>query len=428
MKWRIRGLTAVADPIRLPGDKSITHRALLIGALAAGDTRIRGASWSDDCRSSLTCLAALGVRHEFSRSGSLIVHGSGGTLRPAFLLDCGNSGTTMRLLAGILAGQPFRSRLDGDQSLRARPMERIAVPLRAMGARVATADGRPPLVVDGGGLHGIDWHTEVASAQVKSAILLAALSADGPTTVHEPAQSRDHTERLLAAAGARIRTGLCVATLVPAGPLSALDVAIPFDFSAAAYWLAAAIAVDGSSVTLAGVGLNPTRIGLLDALQRMGGACALSDVRSAGGEPVGVVSARSSDLVGITVGGAEIPRLIDELPVLAVLATAARGQTIIRDAAELRVKESDRIEAMTTGLRRFGADIQALPDGWLINGPTRLTAAQVDCKGDHRVAMALAVAALMAEGISEIVGVETVSVSDPLFAANLAACGALADS
>ncbi|HVH30179.1 MAG TPA: 3-phosphoshikimate 1-carboxyvinyltransferase, partial [bacterium] len=348
----------LAGRIRVSGDKSISHRAVIIGALARGDTVIYNFLHADDCLRTVGCLRALGVEVD-DRSDRVIVHGRGPQWRaPSAVLDAGNSGTTMRLLTGILAAQPFASEITGDASLRLRPMDRVIAPLAQMGARiVAEGSGRfPPLHISGGPLRGITYMLPVASAQVKSAVLLAGLLAEGTTSVVELTQSRDHTERMLEWFGAKITRESLVVHLTP-GPLAARTVVVPGDISSAAFFLAAAAALPGSELTVEDLGLNPTRTGVLDVLQAMGADIVIERTAEAGGEPVGRVTVRGGPLRGIRIGGALIPRLIDELPILCVAATAGRGTTIISDAAELRVKESDRIGSLTQGLRALGGEV-----------------------------------------------------------------------
>jgi 3-phosphoshikimate 1-carboxyvinyltransferase len=405
----------LAGRIRVSGDKSISHRGALIGALARGDTVIHNFLRADDCLHTLTCLQAMGVDVD-DRGDRVVVHGRGPQWRaPSAVLDAGNSGTTMRLLAGILAAQPFGSEITGDASLRMRPMDRVIAPLAQMGADiVAEGGGRfPPLRISGAPLRGITYTLPVASAQVKSAVLLAGLLAEGPTSIVELTQSRDHTERMLEWFGAKITRESLVVHLTP-GPLSARAVVVPGDISSAAFLLAAAAALPGSELTVEDVGLNPTRTGVLDVLEAMGADLLMEQTAEAGGEPVGRVTVRGGPLRGIRIGGALIPRLIDELPVLCVAATVATGTTIITDAAELRVKESDRIGALTRGLRALGGEVQERPDGMEIHG-SRLRGGRVDAGGDHRMAMAFAIAGLLARGPVVVEGAEAITVSFPEF-------------
>jgi len=396
--------------VRVPGDKSISHRALLLGALAEGACHVSGFLPAGDCLATLTCLRAMGVEIEIPVPGpstsqrgaeptTLVIHGRGlcGLREPAAPLDCARSGTTMRLLAGILAGQSFPSTLTGDPQLLRRPMRRIVEPLRRMGAEIADADGHAPLSIRGRALHGRDHTLAVASAQVKSALLLAGLYADGPTTVRQPGPARDHTERMLAAMGAAIETEDLTVTLNPSSSLSPLPIRVPGDISSAAFPLVAAALLPGSEITVEEVGVNPTRTGLLDVLQTMGADIAVGNERQQRSEPVADVTIRASDLRGVEVGGDTVVRMIDEFPVLAVAATQVHGITVVRDAAELRVKETDRIAAIVVELRALGARIDPLPDGFIVEGPTPLHGATVDSHGDHRLAMALTVAGLIAE-------------------------------
>ena len=411
---RLRGTIAV------PGDKSITHRALLCNAVAAGDAAVEGFLDAADTRSTLEAVRALGVAVEERGGGRLLVRGRGrvGLREPQDVLDCGNSGTTMRLLGGLLAGFPFFSVLSGDGSLRRRPMGRIAAPLRSLGARVAGRGGGalPPLAIEGGALSGGRFETPVASAQVKSALLLAGLAADGPVTVVQPARSRDHTERLLRAMGADVAAeGAAVTLTPPAGDLAPAAVRVPGDVSAAAAWIVAATLHPDADLLLTGVGLNPTRTGALDALRAMGADIEELDPRDAGGEPVADLRVRSAALRGVRVGGELTPRAIDELPLLALAGALAEGETRIEDAAELRVKESDRVAATAAALRALGAEVEERADGLAVGGGARLRGAAVEAAGDHRLAMLGAVAGLVAEGETTIAGAGAVAISYPDF-------------
>ncbi|MFQ6100892.1 MAG: 3-phosphoshikimate 1-carboxyvinyltransferase [Anaerolineae bacterium] len=413
--------------MRVPGDKSISHRALLLGALAEGASRISGFLPSDDCLATLDCLRALGVEIETHDGTTLTVHGRGlrGLRAPAAPLDCVRSGTTMRLLAGILAGHPFESKLTGDLQLLGRPMRRIVEPLRRMGAEIEDTDGRAPLTIRGRPLRGRDHALAVASAQVKSALLLAGLYAKGSTTVRQPGPARDHTERMLAAMGADIEVnGLTVTLAPPLLPLAPLSLTIPGDISSAAFPLVAAALVPGSEITAENVGVNPTRTGVLDVLRAMGADLALDKEREQSGEPLAHVTIRASDLVGVEIGGDLVVRALDEFPVLAVAATQAHCATRVRDAAELRVKETDRIGAIVTELGTLGARIEPLPDGFVVEGPTPLHGAVVDSHGDHRLAMALAVAGSIAEGETVIERAECIADSFPGFVEMMRALGA----
>jgi 3-phosphoshikimate 1-carboxyvinyltransferase len=411
---RLRRVSRFHGRFTLAGDKSISHRLAILGALAHGRTRIGNYSAAADCQSTLDCLAAMGVR--VTRDGSEVAidgRGPESWYAPAGPLDAGNSGSTFRMLAGPLAGRPFRATLTGDASLQRRPMERVAVPLRAMGARIETTGGRPPMTIDGGGLTGVEWRLPVASAQVKTAVLLAGLQADGTTTVHEPEASRDHTERLLPAFGASVRQE-GTALSVTRQDLRAFSMDVPGDVSSAAFLLVAALTLPDAHVRVERVLLNPRRTAFIGVLQAMGGAVTVG-VESASPEPVGWIEARSSRLHGIDVDPSVVPALIDEVPALAVAAALAEGTFTVSGAAELRVKESDRIAALADGLARMGAAVEERPDGLAIRGGRPLRGASVESHDDHRIAMALAVAALAAEGETELRGAECVAVSFPDF-------------
>ena len=419
----IRPAAAIRGSMSIPGDKSISHRAVMFGALAEGTTRITNFLESADCRSTLAVFRAMGIDAEDGiqpdGSGNLLIHGKGlhGLRAPECTLDCGNSGTTIRLMSGILAGQTFAVRLTGDASIQKRPMGRVIRPLSLMGAdiRGEKEAGLAPLLIQGRPLHGIHYDSPVASAQVKSAILLAGLYADGDTSVTEPALSRDHTERMLAGFGADCRSEGTTAHLVPGHVLSALDVHVPGDISSAAYFLAAACLLPNSEFRTECVGTNPTRDGFLRAAAAMGAAIARDGECTFSGEPTADLTAKSSALHGTVIGGALIPALIDELPILAVMAACADGETIIRDAAELKVKESNRIDLMVQNLSAMGADIAATDDGMIIHGGRPLHGAAIDPAGDHRIAMAMTVAALAADSPSILLDRECVAISFPDF-------------
>jgi 3-phosphoshikimate 1-carboxyvinyltransferase len=410
----LRGATAV------PGDKSISHRSVMFGALAEGVTHVTGFLPGADCLSTVNCFRKLGVTVEQVSATELKVHGVGlyGLQEPGDVLDVGNSGTTMRLLLGILAGQPFHATLTGDASIRRRPMGRVTVPLREMGAKI---DGREegrlaPLSVRGGGLKAIRYDSPVASAQIKSAVLLAGLFADGKTSVREPEPSRDHTERMLRAFGVDVQERDGLITVTGGSRLTATAIEVPGDISSAAFLLVAAAILPGSDVTIRGVGVNPTRTGILDVLREMGAEIELLKERESGGEPIADIRVQGGELRAVTVGGATIPRLIDEIPVLAVAATQAVGVTEIRDAKELKVKESNRIATTAAELRKFGAKVEELEDGLRIIGRTPLSGgAVIETYHDHRIAMAMAVAALAADGPTTIRDWEAVDVSFPGF-------------
>jgi 3-phosphoshikimate 1-carboxyvinyltransferase len=417
---RIEPAPSIRGHFRLPGDKSISHRAALFGALADGATRVHNYSSAADCGSTLECLRALGVRLH-REGGEVTVEGQGPEAwkPPAGDLDAGNSGTTLRLLAGALAGRPFRTVLTGDESLRRRPVERVAAPLRAMGATATTTDGRPPLTIEGGGLRGLTWESPVASAQVKTAVLLAGLQAEGVTTVREPAPSRDHTERMLPVFGAPVERGELTATVRGGTRLRAAEITVPGDASSAAFLVVAALVLPDSEVQLDGVLLSPTRTAFLEILRTMGGRVE-TRLESTDPEPVGSIVASSSTLRGTTVDPAVVASLIDEVPALAVAACRAEGTFTLTDARELRVKESDRIATLVEGLGRLGARVRELPDGLVVEGGAPLRGARVRSHGDHRIAMALAVAALAADGPTEIDGADCVNVSFPEFFSLLA--------
>jgi len=407
----------------VPGDKSISHRAIILGALAEGVTEVSGCLRSEDCQRTLGAFRALGVEAEGWEGDILRIYGKGlrGLREAADTLNCGNSGTTIRLLAGVLAGQPFLSLLTGDASLRRSPMDRIIHPLTQMGAEIwgRARDTLPPLAVRGGSLHGVTYRCPVPSAQVKSAILLAGLFAEGPTTVIEPAASRDHTERMLTAYGQRVERSEQEVTLIPAGTLQATPISVPGDFSSAAFLLVAGLILPDSDLTIEGVGVNPTRTGLLDVLQAMGAKVQVFPVDAETGEPRAHLRVRASRLQGVSIGGDLIPRLIDEIPVLAVAAACAEGKTVIRDAAELRVKESDRIRTIAAELSRMGVRTEELPDGLIIHGGRRLQGARCEGHGDHRVAMALTVAGLQAEGQTIVRDTACIRTSFPGFVETL---------
>jgi 3-phosphoshikimate 1-carboxyvinyltransferase len=415
---RIEPASALVGHLAVPGDKSISHRAVLVGAICDGETRVSGFGRSGDTESTVNAVRALGVEVVEHGPDALTIHGVGlrGLRAPAGAIDCGNAGTLMRLLAGILAGQRGRFELVGDASLSSRPMERIAEPLRRMGATVETTDGHAPLVVEGAELAPISYRLPVASAQVKSAILLAGLYANGETTVVEPLPTRDHTERILQLAGATIRRRPGSVSIAGARRLELGEVAVPGDFSSAAPLLVAAAIVPGSQLTVHGVGLNPRRTGLLDVLERMGARVAVYNRRALGGEPVGDVEIRASELVGTTVSAEEVPLLVDELPLFAVAAAHARGTSVVEGAEELRVKETNRIDGVVEELRRVGVHIRATADGFRVRGvPARLRGGVFDSRGDHRLAMLGAVAGLASREGVELVGADAVDVSFPGF-------------
>ena len=414
---RVEPAAALVGHVIVPGDKSISHRAVLIGALGEGETHVRGFGRAGDTQSTVDGVRALGVEVEDVADDELVVHGVGLRGLRAGRVDCGNSGTLMRLLAGAVAGQDGEFVLTGDESLSTRPMERIAGPLRQMGATVETTDGHAPLTIRGSGaLRGAEIEPQAASAQVKSAILLAGLNADGPTTVVERIPTRDHTELMLEAAGVRVRRGASSVTVEPAGTLRLDAVVVPGDFSSAAPLLAAAALVPGSDLTFHDLGVNPRRTGLLAVLERMGARVSVFDRRRVGGEPVASVQVQPGELVATEIEASEVPALVDELPLVALLASHARGETRVSGARELRVKETDRIEAVTDGLRPLGARIHSRDDGWTVTGvPARLRGGRVDARGDHRIAMLGAVAGLASrEGVT-IEDADTAAISFPGF-------------
>jgi len=419
--------TGLRGEVSVPGDKSISHRSVILGALAKGKTHIIGFLNADDCLKTAAALQALGVKIDNLGQADMVVHGVGlrGLRDPGKPLDLGNSGTGMRLLMGVLAGQDFTTTLTGDESLHRRPMDRIAIPLGQMGIEVSGQGERctSPVTIYGGQPRAITYHTPMASAQVKSAVLLAGLYADGTTTVIEPAPSRDHTERMLAAFGAEITVNGLQGSVVGSPKLRGQEIVVPGDFSSAAFLLAAGLVTPDSQVTVRNVLLNRTRTGLLDILQRMGADVEVADRRQVSGEERGSITARTSQLIATEVGGDEIPRMLDEVPILALLATQTEGQTVIRDAAELRVKESDRLATTAQVLRAFGADIEEQPDGLVIAGPTRLHGATVNSYGDHRIAMTAAIAGLIAAGETIVKDTACIDTSFPGFADSLGQIG-----
>ncbi|MGL4621375.1 3-phosphoshikimate 1-carboxyvinyltransferase [Chroococcidiopsis sp.] len=408
--------------IRVPGDKSISHRALMLGALANGETQIQGLLLGEDPRSTASCFRAMGAEISELNTDLVRVKGIGlGQLQePADVLDAGNSGTTIRLMLGILASHPERFfTVTGDSSLRSRPMSRVVKPLQQMGAQIWGRKGNSlaPLAIQGQNLKPIHYQSPIASAQVKSCILLAGLMTEGKTTVTEPALSRDHSERMLQAFGAQLSVDPQTHSVTVTGPaqLQGQQVVVPGDISSAAFWLVAGAIVPDSELVIENVGVNPTRTGILAALEMMGADIQLENQRVVAGEPVADLRVRSGDLKACTIAGDLIPRLIDEIPILAVAAVFASGTTIIRDAAELRVKESDRLAAMATELNRMGAKVTELPDGLEITGGTALRGTEVDSYTDHRIAMSLAIAALNASGATTISRAEAAAISYPDF-------------
>jgi 3-phosphoshikimate 1-carboxyvinyltransferase len=420
--------------IQVPGDKSISHRALMLGALATGETTIQGLLLGEDPRSTAACFRALGAEISDLNTNEVRVRGIGlGHLRePVNVLDAGNSGTTMRLMLGILASHAGRFfTVTGDDSLRSRPMSRVVNPLRQMGAEIwgRQAGSLAPLAIQGRSLTATHYQSPIASAQVKSCILLAGLLTEGVTTVTEPALSRDHSERMLKAFGAQVQVDpeTCSASVIGPTQLTGQAVIVPGDISSAAFWLVAGAIVPGADLTIANVGVNPTRTGILEALQMMNADITQENLREVAGEPVADLRVRGgATLKGCTIADALIPRLIDEIPILAVAATFAEGTTIVRDAEELRVKESDRIAVMAAQLNKMGARVSELPDGMEITGNTPLTGTAVDSQTDHRIGMSLAIAALNATGTTTIHRAEAAAISYPTFVETLTAvCGLL---
>ncbi|MCB1561872.1 MAG: 3-phosphoshikimate 1-carboxyvinyltransferase [Xanthomonadales bacterium] len=426
LDWIASPGAPIRGELRVPGDKSVSHRAIMLGALADGISEVQGFLEGEDTRATAAAFAAMGVRIEVPGDGKRIIHGVGlhGLKAPARAIDCGNAGTGMRLLAGLLAGQAFDSELVGDASLSRRPMRRVTEPLALMGARIDTADGGvPPLRINANnGLQGIEISTSVASAQVKSALLLAGLYASGTTEIREPHPTRDYTERMLAAMGWPIEFSPGFARLQGGGQLNPVRINVPADFSSAAFFIVAATVVPGSELLLKGVGLNPRRTGLLDALKAMGADITVVNPREEGGEPVGDLRVRSAALNGIEVPVALVPDMIDEFPALFVAAATAEGVTRVRGAAELRVKESDRIALMAEGLRSLGIRVEETPDGADIHGGS-FQGGEIDSGGDHRIAMSFVVAAQLAKESVQIRDCANVATSFPGFAATARSLG-----
>jgi 3-phosphoshikimate 1-carboxyvinyltransferase len=416
--FRVQPGGTLRGEARVPGDKSVSHRSIMLGSLAEGTTRVTGFLQAEDCLATMNAFRAMGVRIEGPEDGRITIHGVGmhGLKAPSEPLYLGNSGTSMRLLSGLLAGQPFDVVLTGDPSLSRRPMKRVTEPLRAMGAQVETTEaGTAPLRIKGGApLKGIHYDMPVASAQVKSCLLLAGLYAEGETSVREPAPTRDHTERMLTGFSYSVRRDGDTVSVKPGGKLSARDIDVPSDISSAAFFMVGASIAEGADVTLKHVGINPTRTGVIDILKLMGADIEILDPREAGGEPVADIRIRASRLHGIDIPEALVPLAIDEFPVLFVAAACAAGETRLTGAEELRVKESDRIQVMADGLRILGIDAQPTPDGMIVRGG-RLSGGKVDSHGDHRIAMAFSIAALRAEGAIEIEDCANVNTSFPSF-------------
>ena len=416
-------ITGLKGSVAVPGDKSISHRCIMFGSIADGITEVRNFLQGADCLATIRCFRSLGIEIEETDS-TVTVHGKGlhGLSAPDGILDVGNSGTTTRLLSGILAGQPFESRLSGDESLNSRPMKRIMDPLTQMGARISSIPGNgcAPLHIAPSSLHGIHYDSPVASAQVKSCILLAGLYADGETSVTEPSLSRNHTELMLREFGADIRTTHALdstratASIRPCSGLYGQKITVPGDISSAAYFIAAGLIVPDSEILIENVGINPTRAGILKVCEDMGGNITLLNERTEGGEKIADILVKTSSLHGITIEGDIIPTLIDEIPVIAVMAAVAEGTTVIKDASELKVKETDRIETVTDNLKAMGCNVTPTADGMIITGG-KLKGASIHTLLDHRIAMAFSIAALVAEGNTKILDSKCVDVSYPTF-------------
>ncbi len=404
--------------ITVPGDKSISHRSIMLGSIASGITEVHGFLNGADCISSMNCFRQMGVDIDYD--GSIVtIHGNGlhGLKAPADTLDVGNSGTTTRLMSGILAAQNFSSRVIGDDSICRRPMKRIITPLAMMGADITSERGNDcaPLIINGRKLKGIHYDSPVASAQVKSCVLLAGLYADGETSVTEPYVSRNHTELMLNAFGGSCTTLGTTATVTSDPVLTGQKIVVPGDISSAAYFLVAGLIAENSEITIKNVGINPTRDGIIDVIKMMGGDITFANVNADSGEPTADITVKTSSLKGCVIAGDIIPKLIDEIPVIAILACFAEGETVIKDAAELKVKESNRIDVMVNNLSAMGADITGTDDGMIIRGGKPLHSAVIHSKKDHRIAMSFAVAAMCAEGETEILDADCVNISYPDF-------------
>ncbi|MGI6189572.1 MAG: 3-phosphoshikimate 1-carboxyvinyltransferase [Clostridiales bacterium] len=419
MKLSITPAKRLVGEAEIPGDKSISHRCIILGAIANGDTRLSRFLMSSDCLNTIKAFRQMGVLIDIPDPGSVIIRGVGlyGLKPPSSPIDAGNSGTTARLLAGLLSGQNFSSVITGDESLQKRPMDRIIIPLKKMGADINTNTcGRYlPLSIKGSSLEGIDYHMPVASAQVKSALVLATLYAKSPSYIHQPAVCRNHTEILLRAFGGRIDTRDNTIIAYPARQLYCQSIKIPGDISSAAFLMTAGLLVPDSTIILKEVGINPTRTGILDVFNRMGADITVENLSNSGGEIIGDIVVKTSHLKGTVISGELIPRLIDEIPVIALAATQAEGTTVIRDAQELKVKETNRINSVVSLLSRLGANIEGTDDGMVIHGPTPLTGNTLDSFGDHRLAMTAAVAGLIARGETTINGWQWADVSFPGF-------------
>ncbi|RZT22728.1 3-phosphoshikimate 1-carboxyvinyltransferase [Fictibacillus sp. BK138] len=418
MKKQFMPIQSLNGKIKVPGDKSISHRAVMFGSIAEGKTTINGFLTGEDCLSTISCFKKLGV-NIVQKDEHVTVEGRGisGLRQPSEDLYVGNSGTTIRLMLGILANTPFTSVLTGDDSIAKRPMNRVTKPLKQMGAEIKgnESGNKVPLHIKGGNAKGIHYHSPIASAQVKSAIILAGLEGEGTTSVTEPLKSRDHTERMLEAFGAEVKSEALTVSIEGGQQLKGTHIEVPGDISSAAFFLVAGAIVPDSMITLQKVGLNPTRTGILDVLNDMGAQISYQNVNKEASEPYGDLVIKTSSLKGTVIKGDVIPRLIDEIPIIALAATQAEGQTIIQDAHELRVKETDRIETVVNELKKMGAEIEATEDGMIINGKTPLKGASVQSHGDHRIGMMLSIASCVAEGETSLDQSEAVAVSYPSF-------------
>lgn len=420
----LAAVSGLKGKVTIPGDKSISHRCIMFGSIAKGTTEVHNFLQGADCKATMNCFRSLGIEIE-EKNDVILVHGNGlhGLKAPENILDVGNSGTTTRLISGILAGQPFDSKLSGDESLNSRPMKRIMEPLTQMGANITSIlrNNCAPLYIAPGRLHGIRYDSPVASAQVKSCLLLAGLYADGETSVTEPSLSRNHTELMLKEFGADIRSTYALnstkatASIRPCKELYAQKITVPGDISSAAYFIAAGLIVPDSEILIQNVGINPTRAGMLKVCEDMGGDITLLHERIEGGEPIADILVRTSKLHGVTVGGDIIPTLIDEIPIIAVMAAVAEGTTVIKDAAELKVKETDRIETVSDNLAAMGCRVTPTDDGMIIDGGRPLHGTNIHTLLDHRIAMAFSIAALVAEGTTKILDSQCVDVSYPTF-------------
>lgn len=410
---------SISGEITVPGDKSISHRAVMLGSIAQGLTEIDNFLMGEDCLSTIDCFRKMGVNIDILRNGKVKIKGNGlrGLVEPKNILYTGNSGTTTRLIAGILAGQPFTSILDGDESIRRRPMKRVAEPLRQMGAQIDGIDSGnfAPLTIKGGNLKGINYNSPIASAQVKSCVILAGLYAEGETIFVEPHKSRDHTELMLQSFGGNVNVEGTTVTNTPVKELYGQHVIVPGDISSAAFFITLGLIAPNSQLLIKNVGLNPTRTGILDVYTKMGANIEIQNIRRFNNEPVGDIVASTSNLKGVEISGDLIPRLIDEIPIIAVAATQAEGVTVIKDASELKVKESNRIKTVVDELKKMGADIEETDDGMIIKGSAPLTGAKVESHNDHRIAMSMSIAGKIASGETEIGNSECVNISFPGF-------------